>query len=156
MRALIQRVSRARVDVEGETVGSIGPGLLALIGVKRGDTRDDCEWVAGKIATLRIFNDGAGKMNLSLEEVGGAVLLVSQFTLYGDARKGRRPSFTASAPPEEAVPLLDVLREEVEAHGIPAETGRFGAHMIVELTNDGPVTLMIDSDVRRGTERKDR
>ena len=149
MRALIQRVSRASVVVAGETIGRIDRGLLVLAAVKRGDTTDDCDWIAGKIAGLRVFPDDAGKMNRSVAEAGGAVLLVSQFTLYGDVRKGRRPSFTGSAGPEEAVPMLDALRERLAAVGLAVETGKFGAHMEVELLNDGPVTLMLDSEVRR-------
>jgi D-tyrosyl-tRNA(Tyr) deacylase len=149
MRALIQRVTAATVTVEGRATGAIGSGLLVLAGVKRGDTGEDCEWLAGKIAGLRIFPDDGGRMNRSVAEVGGEVLLVSQFTLYGDARKGRRPSFETAARPEEAIPLLDALKRSIAAAGPRVATGEFGAHMKVELVNDGPVTLMLDSEERR-------
>ena len=153
MRALLQRVSEASVTVEGETVGRIGPGLLVLAGVRKGDTEEDASWLAGKIAGLRIFPDGERLMNRSVADVGGEILLISQFTLYGDARKGRRPSFEEAARPEEAIPLLDLLRRHLEASGLTVATGRFGAHMIVELVNDGPVTLQLDSrTARRGNE----
>ncbi len=155
MRALIQRVERAGVVVAGQNVGAVGSGLLVLAAVKHGDTDEDCDWIAGKIADLRIFGDEAGKMNLSVAETGGSVLLVSQFTLYGDVRKGRRPSFTGSAPPDMAVPMLDRLKARIEAAGVPVETGEFGAHMKVELLNDGPVTLMLDSEDRRGAGGED-
>ena len=148
MRALLQRVARASVTVEGSVVGAIDGGLLVLAGVASGDGSADAAWLADKIAGLRIFPDEAGKMNLSVLEAGGAVLLVSQFTLYADARKGRRPSFVAAAAPETAVPLLDELQRRLEAAGVPVRTGRFGAHMAVELLNDGPVTLMLDSAER--------
>ncbi len=145
MRALLQRVARAKVTVDGEVVGGIEGGLLVLAGVRDGDGPPDAAWLAEKIAGLRIFNDDAGRMNRSVAETGGRVLLVSQFTLYGDARKGRRPSFAAAAAPDVAVPLLDGLKRGLEAAGLAVETGRFGAHMRVELLNDGPVTLMLDS-----------
>lgn len=151
MRAVLQRVSRAGVAVDGETTGAVGGGLLVLAGVRKGDTPEDAAWVAAKIAALRIFPDDAGKMNRSVGEAGGAVLLVSQFTLYGDVRKGRRPSFGRAAPPEEAVPLLDVLKRDLETAGLRVETGRFGAHMMVELVNDGPVTIIVDSEDRSRT-----
>jgi MAF protein/D-tyrosyl-tRNA(Tyr) deacylase len=148
MRAVLQRVARARVAVDREVTGAVGTGLLVLAGVRKGDTADDAAWIAAKIAGLRIFPDEAGRMNRSVGEAGGAVLLVSQFTLYGDVRKGRRPSFDRAAPPEEAVPLLDALKRELEASGLRVETGRFGAHMEVDLRNDGPVTILLDSEDR--------
>ena len=149
MRALIQRVTNAKVTVDGRTVGEIGPGLLALVGVKQGDEPADAEWIAGKLTGLRIFRDDADKMNRSVVDAEGQVLLVSQFTLYGDVRKGRRPSFEKAARPEEAVPLLDDLQQRIEAAGVTVETGEFGAMMMVELANDGPVTLMLDSETRK-------
>jgi D-aminoacyl-tRNA deacylase len=150
MRTLLQRVSRASVTVDGQVTGSIGNGLLVLAAVKNGDEPADAEWMASKIAGLRIFPDEDGRMNRSVVEAGGSVLLVSQFTLYGDARKGRRPSFVDSAPPEIAVPLLEELARQIGSAGIPVQHGRFGAHMDVELVNDGPVTLALDSEERRG------
>ena len=144
MRALIQRVSRAHVAVDGQIVGRIGRGFVVLLGVTHADTRADAEWVAAKIAGLRVFDDAAGKMNLSLADVGGELLVVSQFTLYGDARKGRRPSFTDAAAPEQAEPLVDLFVETLRAAGFPVATGVFGAHMDVEILNDGPVTLLVE------------
>ncbi|MDI3328789.1 MAG: D-aminoacyl-tRNA deacylase [Alicyclobacillaceae bacterium] len=145
MRAVVQRVSRAEVRVEGRIVGRIGPGLLVLVGIGRGDREEDAVWLAEKIAGLRIFEDGNGKMNLSVAEKGGSVLSVSQFTLLGDCRKGRRPNFTAAASPEEALPLFERFNEELRFRGLQVETGVFGARMEVELLNDGPVTLVVDS-----------
>jgi D-tyrosyl-tRNA(Tyr) deacylase len=145
MRAVVQRVSRARVVVGGEVVGEIGRGLLVLLGVARADTPDWADWLAEKVVGLRIFEDDAGKMNLGLAEVGGAVLVVSQFTLYGDCQKGRRPSFIAAAPPEEAVPLYERFVTAIKAFGVPVATGRFRADMQVELVNDGPVTLVVEA-----------
>jgi D-tyrosyl-tRNA(Tyr) deacylase len=145
MRAVIQRVSRAAVTVDGETVGKIGTGLLVLLGVTHTDTPADARWLAEKIVGLRIFNDADGKMNLGVTDVGGAVLVVSQFTLYGEAQKGRRPSFVAAARPEQAIPLYEAFVNGIRALGVPVETGRFGATMAVELVNDGPVTLILDS-----------
>jgi D-tyrosyl-tRNA(Tyr) deacylase len=145
MRAVIQRITRARVVIEGETVGAIAHGLLVLLGVTASDTEADSRWLADKIVGLRIFNDDAGKMNRSVLEVSGGVLIVSQFTLYGDCSKGRRPSFIAAAPPEIAIPLYEQFVADVRAHGVPAATGKFGAMMQVELCNDGPVTLLVDS-----------
>jgi D-tyrosyl-tRNA(Tyr) deacylase len=145
MRAVIQRVSRARVTVGDEVVGEIGPGLLVLLGVTHEDTAEQARWLAEKLVGLRIFNDADGKMNRSLLDVDGAVLVVSQFTLYGDCRKGRRPSFVDAAPPEIAVPRYEEFVNAVRAQGVPTATGRFGAMMRVELVNDGPVTLIVDS-----------
>lgn len=140
----MQRVSRASVTVEGAIAGEIGRGYLVLLGVTQADTAAEAEWLAQKVAGLRLFEDGEGKMNLALSDVGGAVLVVSQFTLYGDARKGRRPSFTDAAAPKQAEPLVDHFVETLRATGIPAATGVFGAHMDVALVNDGPVTLLLE------------
>jgi D-tyrosyl-tRNA(Tyr) deacylase len=145
MRAVVQRVSRARVVVGEEVTGEIGPGLLVLLGVTHTDTADQARWLADKVVGLRIFLDDEGKMNRGVEEMGGGVLVVSQFTLYGDCRKGRRPSFVDAAPPERAIPLYEEFITAVRARGIPTATGRFGAMMQVELVNDGPVTLLVDS-----------
>jgi D-tyrosyl-tRNA(Tyr) deacylase len=145
MRAVLQRVSRAAVTIGGETAGAIERGLLVLLGVAVADTADDARRLADKVAGLRVFNDEAGKMNRSVADVGGGVLVVSQFTLYGDCRKGRRPSFIAAAPPEVAVPLYEAFVDALRALGLPTATGRFGAMMQVELVNDGPVTLIVDS-----------
>jgi D-tyrosyl-tRNA(Tyr) deacylase len=144
MRAVLQRVSRAAVRVQGQTIGQIERGLLVLLGVACGDTVDDARWLAEKIVSLRVFNDDAGKMNLDLQEVQGSLLVVSQFTLLGDCRKGRRPSFVAAAPPETAIPLYEAFIQGARALGIPVQTGRFGAMMEVELVNDGPVTLILE------------
>lgn len=146
MRAVIQRVRQARVVVGDEVVGAIGPGLLVLLGVATRDLADDARRLADKIVGLRIFADAEGKMNRSVADVGGSVVVVSQFTLYGDCTRGRRPSFIAAAGPDVAVPLYEALVNEVRALGVPTATGRFGAMMQVELTNDGPVTLIIDSN----------
>ncbi len=145
MRAVVQRVASARVEVEGEVRGRIDRGLLVLLGVGRGDTRKEATWLADKIAGLRVFEDDAGKMNLSLEDVGGSMLVVSQFTLYGDCRKGRRPSFTGAAPPDEAERLYEVFVARLKEHGLPVEAGVFQAKMQVHLVNDGPVTLVVES-----------
>jgi D-tyrosyl-tRNA(Tyr) deacylase len=145
MRAVVQRVSRAQVSVGEEVVGKIGPGLLALLGVAKNDTKVDAEYLAAKITGLRIFEDENGKMNLSLAETSGAVLAVSQFTLYGDVRKGKRPSFDESAPPELARELYEHFVSKIREAGITCETGRFQALMQVELVNDGPVTILLDS-----------
>lgn len=146
MRAVVQRVSSARVEVAGKIAGSVGKGLLVLLGVAQGDTDRQAEWLAEKIAGLRIFEDEAGKMNLSLLEVGGAALIVSQFTLLADCRRGRRPSFTDAAPPEEADRLYQVFVAKLRSAGLPVETGVFQAHMDVHLVNDGPVTLVLDAN----------
>jgi D-aminoacyl-tRNA deacylase len=145
MRAVLQRVTRARVVVGAEVTGSIERGLLVLLGVAPDDTVDDARRLADKIVGLRLFADEADKMNLSVADVGGAVLVVSQFTLYGDCRKGRRPSFIGAAAPDVAIPLYEGFIDAVKALGIPTATGRFGAMMQVELVNDGPVTLILDS-----------
>lgn len=145
MRVVLQRVGRASVRIDGQVSGAIGPGLLLFVGFTSGDTDEDLEWMAGKVVGLRVFNDAEGKMNESLAEVGGGVLVVSQFTLYGDTRKGRRPSFVKAAHPDEAIPLYQrfvaLLREVAPG---PVETGEFGAMMDVSLVNDGPVTLVLE------------
>jgi D-aminoacyl-tRNA deacylase len=145
MRAVIQRVTRASVEVEGRVVGSIGPGLLALLGVAKGDGDVDCRLLAEKLLGLRIFADEAGKMNRSLTDVGGAILLVSQFTLLGNTRSGRRPGFEDAAPPDEARRWYERVSELLKVQGTQVETGIFAAHMKVELVNDGPVTFLLDS-----------
>jgi len=144
MRAVVQRVSQASVSVEGEVVGAIGRGVVVLVGVTHGDTGAQAEWLARKVAGLRIFEDSAGKMNAGLLDVDGAALAISQFTLYADARKGRRPSFTNAAPPEVAEPLVAHFAQALRDHGVPVETGVFGAHMMVEIHNDGPVTILLE------------
>jgi D-tyrosyl-tRNA(Tyr) deacylase len=145
MRAVVQRVTSARVVIGDEVAGAIDRGLLVLLGVAPTDTPAGATWLADKIVGLRIFNDAEGKMNLGVQDVVGAVLVVSQFTLYGDCRKGRRPSFIGAAGPEIAVPLYEAFVNAVRARGVPVQTGRFGAMMQVELTNDGPVTLIVDT-----------
>jgi D-aminoacyl-tRNA deacylase len=148
MRAVVQRVSRARVTVSGEVAGEIGQGLLVLVGVGRDDTRADADHLFEKTIGLRIFEDAGGKMNLSVADVGGALLMVSQFTLYGDARRGKRPSFDAAAPPARARELYEYFVEKVRAAGFRCETGRFQELMQVELVNEGPVTILLDSAKR--------
>jgi D-aminoacyl-tRNA deacylase len=145
MRACVQRVSAAQVAVAGEIVGQIQTGLLVLLGVAAGDDESDVRTLADKIVGLRVFNDDAGKMNLALADVGGAMLVVSQFTLLGDCSHGRRPSFTGAAPPDIAECLYEAFTARVRDHGIPVATGRFRQHMEVILTNDGPVTLLVES-----------
>ncbi len=145
MISCVQRVQRAQVTVSGEVCGQIGTGLLVLLGVAIADTDSHARWLAEKLAGLRVFDDAEGKMNRSLTEVGGAMLVVSQFTLLGDCRKGRRPSFTGAAPPKQAEALVEVFVHEVRQRGIEVATGRFGQHMVVELVNDGPVTLTVES-----------
>lgn len=144
MRALIQRVSHASVTVDGRVTGRIDRGFVVLLGVTHADGRAEADWVAAKIAGLRVFDDDAGKMNRSLADVGGQLLVVSQFTLYGDARKGRRPSFTDAAAPEQAEPLVDYFVQVLRDGGFTVATGIFGAHMDVEIHNDGPVTMLIE------------
>ncbi|HET8722823.1 MAG TPA: D-aminoacyl-tRNA deacylase [Anaeromyxobacteraceae bacterium] len=145
MRSVVQRVARAAVRVDRQVVGEVGHGLLVLLGVAAGDGPDDARWTADKLAQLRIFEDDAGKMNRSVQDVGGGVLLVSQFTLLGDARKGNRPSFVAAAPPDQANALYEEVASLLRTRGVPVATGVFRAHMEVELVNDGPVTLLLDS-----------
>lgn len=146
MRAVVQRVKRAEVRVDGNRVGSIGAGLLVLLGIGNGDTVKGAELLAEKIVTLRIFDDREGRMNLSLTDTAGGLLCVSQFTLYGDCRKGRRPSYDQAAPPDVAQEIYAAFAESVRDKGIPVELGQFRARMEVELVNDGPVTLLLDSE----------
>jgi D-aminoacyl-tRNA deacylase len=145
MRAVVQRVSWARVEVDGAVMGEIGPGLLVLLGVAKNDTRADAEFLAEKILGLRIFSDEAGKMNRSIAETGGSLLIVSQFTLYGDVRKGRRPSFDLAAPPEQARALYEDFVSVARRSGLKVETGVFQATMAVSLVNEGPATLIVES-----------
>jgi D-tyrosyl-tRNA(Tyr) deacylase len=144
MRAVCQRVSQARVLVEESVVGEVGTGLVVLLGVERDDARADAERLAGKVARLRIFEGETGQFDLSLLDTGGSALVVSQFTLLADTRKGNRPSFTRAAPPEEAIPLYELFCEVLAGEGVPVERGVFGARMAVELVNDGPVTIVLD------------
>jgi len=146
MRAVVQRVSRAQVTVAGEVVGRIGPGYMVLLGVSREDDEAAADYVAEKIAGLRVFEDEAGKMNRSIQDVGGAVLAISQFTLYGDVRRGRRPGFDRAGRPEQAEPLYERFVARLRELGLEVQTGRFQTHMEVELVNDGPVTILVDSD----------
>jgi D-aminoacyl-tRNA deacylase len=145
MRAVVQRVSRVKVTVNGEITGEIGPGLFVLVAVGTGDTRFDADYLADKIIGLRIFEDSGGKMNYSVVDIAGAVLAVSQFTLYGDVRRGKRPSFDAAAPPQPARELYEYFVEKIRAAGLRCETGRFQETMQVELVNEGPVTILLDS-----------
>ena len=145
MRAVVQRVSRAQVTVSGDIVGAVGSGLLVLLGVGRSDAEADASYLAGKILGLRIFEDQHGKMNRSIQDVAGGILVVSQFTLYGDVRRGKRPSFDEAAPPESARRLYEFFVEEIRESGLRCETGRFQEMMQVELVNDGPVTILLDS-----------
>jgi D-tyrosyl-tRNA(Tyr) deacylase len=144
MKVVLQRVSRASVSIQARLVGEIGPGLCLLVGFTHGDTIAQVNWMAEKVAGLRVFTDTAGKMNLGLDEVGGAVLVVSQFTLYGDVSKGRRPSFIDAARPEEAIPLYEGFLAALRQRGLRVVSGEFGADMLVEIHNDGPVTLILD------------
>ena len=146
MRAVVTRVSSASVTVEGKTVGAIGPGFLVLLGVKTGDSEREADWLAEKITGLRVFEDAEGRMNRSLRDVGGSLLAVSQFTLYGNCRHGRRPEFLRAAKGAEAEPLYEHFLRRCEALGFPPQKGVFGAEMLVESVNDGPVTLIIDTD----------
>jgi D-tyrosyl-tRNA(Tyr) deacylase len=146
MRAVAQRVTRAAVTVEGEVVGAIDHGLLLLLGVGEGDTEKEARWLAHKTANLRIFPDAEGKMNLSVQDVGGSVLVVSQFTLHGDIRRGFRPSFAHAASPEIAAPLVELFCSALRDEDVPVADGIFGAHMVVELVNDGPVTIILEKE----------
>ena len=146
MRAIVQRVQQASVSVDGDMVSAIGPGFLILLGVTHHDSHDEAAYLARKIAGLRLFEDAAGKMNLAIADVAGSALVVSQFTLYGDVRKGRRPSFVGAARPEAAVALYQEFCRRLAAEGVPVEQGVFQAHMAVSLVNDGPVTLWLDTD----------
>lgn len=146
MRAVLQRVRRGRVVVAGRTLAEIGRGQVILVGVGQGDTQAEADWLAEKCAGLRIFEDDEGKTNLSIQDVGGAAIVVSQFTLYADSRKGRRPSFIDAALPEVAQPLVQRFAEQLAAHGVPTQTGEFGAHMLVEIENDGPVTILLERE----------
>lgn len=146
MRTVVQRVSKAQVSIEGDVKGVIGKGLVILLGIRREDTTKELQWLVDKVVHLRIFEDESGKMNKSLTDIGGEMLIISQFTLYGDCRKGRRPGFSTAAPPAIAEPLYQLFIEEVKAKGITVATGTFQAEMQVELINDGPVTLLLDSE----------
>jgi len=150
MRAVVQRVTRGRCTVAGEETGAIGVGLVVLVGVSTRDADGDAAWLARKIAGLRVFADDSGRMNRDVRDVRGAALVIPQFTLYGDARHGRRPDFTLAAPPAEAEPLVESFCRVLAAEGVPVEHGRFREHMLVELVNDGPVTLTIDSPTSLG------
>ncbi len=145
MRAVVQRVSSSKVSVDEEVVGQINRGLMVLLGVTHSDTSKDVDYMVDKVTNLRIFEDEDEKMNLSLKDIKGELLVVSQFTLYGDARKGRRPSFSEAARPEVANPLYEEFIEKIKQQGINVGTGKFGAHMMVDLTNDGPVTILLES-----------
>jgi D-tyrosyl-tRNA(Tyr) deacylase len=144
MRAVVQRVSQASVSVGGQVVGAIGQGVVVLVGVTHDDTEEQASWLARKTASLRIFEDEGGKLNAGLLDVDGSALVISQFTLYADARKGRRPSFVGAARPEIAEPLVAHFAQGLRDHGVPVETGVFGAHMLVEIHNDGPVTILLE------------
>ena len=146
MRAVLQRVRRGRVAVDGDTIAAIERGLVILIGVGQADTKNEAEWLAEKCAVLRVFEDLQGKTNLSVQDVGGEVLVVSQFTLYADTRKGRRPSFINAAPPELAQPLVDHFVDHLGGLGVSVQKGVFGAHMLVEIENDGPVTILLERE----------
>lgn len=148
MRVLLQRVSRASVTVDSQVVGAIGPGFVALVGVGHGDGEEQARWLAQKVAGLRVFEDDEGRFNRSIRDVGGAVLVISQFTLYADASRGRRPGFTAAAPPEVAEPLVERFAAMLREEGLPVETGIFGARMLVEIHNDGPVTIWLEREAQ--------
>lgn len=153
MRALIQRVSQASVAVSGETIGSIGPGFVVFVGIARTDERADIDYIASKTANLRVFSDDDGRFNLSALDVGAELLVISQFTLYADTRRGRRPSFTDAAPPDDAAATFDATLAAFRDTGLTVATGRFQAHMNVNIHNDGPVTIMLDSDDRNRPRR---
>jgi D-aminoacyl-tRNA deacylase len=146
MRVIVQRVSEASVSIDGEVTGAIGPGLLCLVGISEGDTDEEARWLAHKTANLRIFADQDDRMNLSVKDINGAVLVVSQFTLYANTRKGFRPSFVGAAPPEVAEPLVDLYTKAIKDENVPVETGIFGAYMEVSLENDGPVTIILERE----------
>jgi len=146
MRVVLQRVASASVSIGGRTVGSVSKGFCLLVGFTHADTEAEVDWMVDKVAGLRLFADGDGKMNLGLEDVGGSLLVVSQFTLYGDASKGRRPSFVTASRPEHAIPLYERFCSGLRAKGLDVATGEFGAAMLVEIRNDGPVTLVLDRD----------
>ncbi len=150
MRVVVQRVKQASVSVEGHVVGVIGHGLMILVGIRTDDTETEAQWLASKIATLRIFDDDQGKLNRSVLDVGGSILAVSQFTLYADGRKGRRPSYDQAAPPQVAEPLIRRFVELLEAERVPVQTGIFRAHMLVEIHNDGPVTILLERETDSG------
>jgi len=152
MRLILQRVQSASVEVAGENLAAIEQGMLVLVGVEKGDSQEQAIWAANKLAGMRIFDDGQGRMNLDIMSVNGEILLVSQFTLAGSLEKGRRPSFDGAAPPAAAEPLVEELAENLERHGIQVSTGRFGAHMAVSLINDGPVTFVLDVPARSTTD----
>lgn len=151
MRAIIQRVRHGKVTVAGQSVAEIGPGLVILLGIGHGDTGEEARFLAGKIAALRIFEDAGGKFNLSILDKEGEAIVVSQFTLYADTRKGRRPSFTDAALPEVAAPLVEEFAECLRREGVPTQTGVFGAHMLVEIGNDGPVTISLEREPGKGS-----
>ena len=153
MKALLQRVSHASVTIDGDTVGSIRTGLCLFLCVEQGDTREDADYLKEKLLNLRIFPDDAGRFDKSVLDIGGGLLIISQFTLAADTRKGRRPGFTRAAPPETAEPMLDYFVEQCRASGLNVETGKFGAHMQVDLSNDGPVTIWLDSRDRHTPRR---
>ena len=153
MRALVQRVSDGSVSIDGQVVGSIGPGLVILVGISRDDTEEDVPYIVSKTVNLRIFADEQGRFNLSALETGAELLVISQFTLYGDTRKGRRPSFTQAAPPEQAETLFESTVGMFRESGLTVEVGRFQAHMVVSIRNDGPVTIMLDSADRERPRR---
>lgn len=146
VRAVIQRVSSASVTVDGESIAAIGQGLLVLLGIRRGDSPEEAAYLSRKVVQLRIFEDENGRMNRSVQEIGGEILIVSQFTLYADASQGRRPSFTEAAPGDVARPLYEMFVDCMRQEGVPVQTGRFGAMMAVHLVNDGPVTILVDSE----------
>lgn len=153
MRIVLQRVNHATVTIDGERAGAIEGGLLLYVAAAPDDGPDDVEWLARKVAELRIFDDDAGRMNRSVEDTGGAILVVSQFTLYANTRRGRRPSFVEAAPPEVAEPLIEAFADALRARGLTVRSGRFGAHMLVESENDGPVTILLDSADRERPRR---
>jgi D-aminoacyl-tRNA deacylase len=153
MKAVLQRVSRAAVEVDGNVVGSSGKGILVLLGVEKGDTQKDADWMSEKVVNLRMFEDDAGKMNLSVRDINGEILAVSQFTIAGNCSKGRRPSFDTAAPPQEANELYEYFVANVRQSGVPVQTGVFQANMQVSLVNDGPVTFILNSPGKAGTTR---